>query len=475
MSLVVAGASYKSAPIEAREKLAFSSGEIPEALAEITKLKGINEAVILSTCNRTEIYVDAKTDRMGLESLESFVKARLGVDELDRGAFYVERSMDAARHLFRVVCSLESMVLGEAQILGQTKRAFEAAVAAGACGDVLSRLFKSAISLGKRVRTETAIGSDSVSLSTTAFKAAFQQFPDLESRRIVVLGAGEMARLALGYLLDAGARDIVVATRTTDHSRDLAEEMGIGYCAFSDRYDHLGKADAVFSMTSAPRCVVEADRLATARREADREGEPLVVIDESVPRDVDPACGELSGVLLYDLERLSSIVDEGLSRRMAAVGEVERMVQEAGEEFFSWMQERSVTPTIKEMHEKGDITVQKELKRLCKALASARGEAVSADEIAMFEAFGSAIANKILHGPIIRLRKEAKTGESFYYTSSARYLFGLDAMPPGTACGHCKDPSCFRGEGCSMHERRRNGEPDERYRMVENIGKRTGE
>ncbi len=475
MSLVVAGASYKSAPIEAREKLAFSSGEISEALAEITKLKGINEAVILSTCNRTEIYVDAKTDRMGLESLESFVKARLGVDELDRGAFCVERSTDAARHLFRVVCSLESMVLGEAQILGQTKRAFEAAVAAGACGDVLSRLFKSAISLGKRVRTETAIGSDSVSLSTTAFKAAFQQFPDLESRRIVVLGAGEMARLALRYLLDAGARDIVVATRTTDHARDLAEEMGIGYCAFSDRYDHLGKADAVFSMTSAPRCVVEADRLAAARREADREGEPLVIVDESVPRDVDPSCGELSGVLLYDLERLSSIVDEGLSRRMAAVGEVERMVQEAGEEFFSWMQERSVTPTIKEMHEKGDITVQKELKRLCKALASARGEAVSADEIAMFEAFGSAIANKILHGPIIRLRKEAKTGESFYYTSSARYLFGLDAMPPGTECGHCKDPSCFRGEGCSMHERRRNGEPDERYRMVENIGKRTGE
>lgn len=475
MSLVVVGASYKSAPIEARERIAFSAGEIPGALSEITALKGVSEAVILSTCNRTEIYVDAKTDRMGLESLEAFVKARLGVTELDRGSFYLERSMDAARHLFRVVCSLESMVLGEAQILGQTKRAFEAAVASGACGDVLSRLFKGAISLGKRVRTETAIGSDSVSLSTTAFRAASQRFPDLENRKIVVLGAGEMARLALSYLLDAGARDITVATRTTEHARDLAEEMGIDHCAFSERYAHLGSADVVFSMTSAPRCVVESDRLAQARAAAKREGDPLVVIDESVPRDVDPACSDVPGVLLYDLERLSSIVDEGLSRRMAAVGEVERMVQEAGEEFFSWMQERSVAPTIKEMHEKGDIAVQKELKRLCKALASARGESVSADEAAMFEAFGSAIANKILHGPIIRLRKEAKTGESFYYTSSARYLFGLDSMPPGTACGHCKDPSCFRGEGCSMHERRRDGEPDERYRMVENIGKRTGE
>ncbi len=475
MSLVVVGASYKSAPIEARERIAFSAGEIPGALSEITALKGVSEAVILSTCNRTEIYVDAKTDRMGLESLEAFVKARLGVTELDRGSFYLERSMDAARHLFRVVCSLESMVLGEAQILGQTKRAFEAAVASGACGDVLSRLFKGAISLGKRVRTETAIGSDSVSLSTTAFRAASQRFPDLENRKIVVLGAGEMARLALSYLLDAGARDITVATRTTEHARDLAEEMGIDHCAFSERYAHLGSADVVFSMTSAPRCVVESDRLAQARAAAKREGDPLVVIDESVPRDVDPACSDVPGVLLYDLERLSSIVDEGLSRRMAAVGEVERMVQEAGEEFFSWMQERSVAPTIKEMHEKGDIAVQKELKRLCKALANARGESVSADEAAMFEAFGSAIANKILHGPIIRLRKEAKTGESFYYTSSARYLFGLDSMPPGTACGHCKDPSCFRGEGCSMHERRRDGEPDERYRMVENIGKRTGE
>lgn len=475
MSLVVVGASYKSAPIEARERIAFSAGEIPGALSEITALKGVSEAVILSTCNRTEIYVDAKTDRMGLESLEAFVKARLGVTELDRGSFYLERSMDAARHLFRVVCSLESMVLGEAQILGQTKRAFEAAVASGACGDVLSRLFKGAISLGKRVRTETAIGSDSASLSTTAFRAASQRFPDLENRKIVVLGAGEMARLALSYLLDAGARDITVATRTTEHARDLAEEMGIDHCAFSERYAHLGSADVVFSMTSAPRCVVESDRLAQARAAAKREGDPLVVIDESVPRDVDPACSDVPGVLLYDLERLSSIVDEGLSRRMAAVGEVERMVQEAGEEFFSWMQERSVAPTIKEMHEKGDIAVQKELKRLCKALANARGESVSADEAAMFEAFGSAIANKILHGPIIRLRKEAKTGESFYYTSSARYLFGLDSMPPGTACGHCKDPSCFRGEGCSMHERRRDGEPDERYRMVENIGKRTGE
>ena len=293
MSLVALGASYKSAPIASRERLAVSAGDLFAALASLAAREGVNEAVVLSTCNRVEAYVDAKTDRLGADALIAFFEERTGAP-LVRDELYLERGLDTVRHLFRVVCSLDSQVLGEAQILGQTKRALEAAQEAGTCSDVLARLFKNAINLGKRVRTETAIGADSVSLSTAAFKAARNAFPDLEQRSVLFVGTGEMAQIALEYVCDAGVKHIAACSRTLDHARAFVEPCGGSAHAFDERYGLAARADVVFSMTSAPCAVFESEPLQAARIAAGRADSRLVIVDESMPRDVNPACAQLS-------------------------------------------------------------------------------------------------------------------------------------------------------------------------------------
>ncbi|NPD31895.1 glutamyl-tRNA reductase [Eggerthellaceae bacterium zg-997] len=456
MSIVAMGASYKSASLEQRERIALADDQVPAALDRLLACEGVTEAVVLSTCNRTEAYVEAKNDRLGVQALEHL----FGVAEegLAEGGLYLQRGMGAVRHLFRVACSLDSMVLGEAQILGQVKRAFEASSTHGACHEVLTRLFKAAIGLGKRVRTETAIGADSVSLSTAAYRAAATELGGLRNRPVLLVGAGEMARLAAAYLREGGAHPLYVVSRTIEHARQLADQVQGEARPFDERYRLAARCDAVFSMTAAPDAVIEGEPLARAREEAGTAGRPCAIVDQSVPRDVQPACADLPGVALYDIERLGSIIDEGMGRRMEAAREVERLAAEAESAFLSWMQERSVVPTIREMYEKGDQAVERELARACRTLAAARGQAISDDERATLEAFGKAVVKKLLHGPSIRLRKEAQSAESFYYTSSARYLFGLDTHPAGTVCNHCTDPSCHRGEGCSKHRAKAAGE-----------------
>ena len=448
MSLVCMGASYKTAPIAVRERIALAHEDIPAALAELADGNGIKECLILSTCNRIEAYVDAKTDRMGIDALTAFYERRAGVP-LPEGAFFLERGMAAATHLFRVVCSLDSQVLGEAQILGQTRGAFEDAVAAGTCTDVLMHLFKDALHLGKRARAETAIGQDSVSLSTTAFNVARRAFPDLPDRRVMFVGAGEMARLASTYLTEAGVNDIVVSSRSREHARALVEACGGRVCADGSFYEELACADVVFSMTSSRECVICADELSAARDRAGMQGRACVIIDEAVPRDVEDACADIDGVRLYNLEALASIVDEGMAERVASVGDVERLIAEAEESFFAWMQQRNVVPTIKAIYAKGEAAVDAELSRAMRSLTSVRGEEVSDDERAVLEAFGSSIMKKILHGPTIRLRKESSSADSYYYTGAARYLFGIETFPLGThhhACG----TACRSGLPCPV-------------------------
>ena len=435
MSLVIMGASYKSAPIESRERVAVQPGALDGCLDELRGADGVNEVVILSTCNRVEAYVDAKPDRLGVDALRAFFRRRAG-DAFSEGEFYVHRGMDTVEHAYRVVCSLDSQLLGEAQILGQMRGAFEAAVAHGSCGEVLTRLFKSSLHLGKRVRAQTAIGSDTVSLSTTAFKVARDRFPDLARRRALIVGTGEMARLAATYLADGSVGAIEVTSRTPEHAAAFAREFGAAAVPFAERYDALARADVAFTMTSSDDPVVEAAPLRAARERAGATARDLVIIDEAVPRDVAPACDELPGVTLYNLEALSSIIDEGMAQRMAAVGDVERMVAEEMREFFAWMQQRLVLPTVKGMREKADAVVASQAQRAVKALAHLKGAPLTDEERDVLLAFGASVAKSILHGPTVRLRKEAGTADSYYYTGAARYLFGLDAFPPGSGAHH---------------------------------------
>lgn len=489
MSLFLLGASYKSAPLRVREALAITPDDLTPCAQALLRERGIDEVVILSTCNRTELYVNAQTDRLAHQALVALCTARLVQSQhsfsespawLIENYCYEKRGMEVVSHLFSVVCSLDSMVLGEAQILGQTKRAFEMAELHNTCSEVLSRLFKTALSVGKRARSETAIGSDCVSMSTSMMHIAREHCSALEDAPCVVLGAGEMAQLSLRYLLQAPVKTIYVASRHYAHAQQVVEQLkaemrtsdagtdGTGTTQsatptvlqaidFADRYSYIAQSQLVISMTRASSFVVDAEQLQMARNAHHTAENPtsdasLVLIDAAIPRDIDPACASLPGIQLFDTQHVQHVVDAGLSARMEAVGAVEKLIEQAQSEFLAWMQERSVTPTIKEMYEKGSVVVDRELKRCIKSFENARGQKLSSDERQLLELYGEAIAKKLLHGPTARLRKEAHTSASFYYTVSARYLFGLDTNPPGSGCPHCAHPTCLEGKGCSRRQ-----------------------
>ena len=446
MSLVVMGSSFKTAPLAMREKLAVPEQDMHRVLNDLVAYDGVSEAAVLGTCNRTEFYVDAKTDRIAIDSLNDYVVSRMGND-FDAEHFYVERGDDAAEHLLRVVCSLDSQVLGEAQILGQAKRAFQQATEAGTCGVVLTKLFKTALHLGKRVRTETAIGQDSVSLSTTAFKVARNFFGSLADRRIVLLGTGEMAQLCLKYLAQEGCTDVCVVGRNEERARICASLCPCTFVHFDERYEQIAQADVVFTMTAADEVVVRADKLAACLEHANRSDRALLMVDEALPRDVEQACGEVPGVTLHNLDTLATIIDERAFERLAAVGDVERLVGEAHHDYLSWMQQRQVNPTIKQMYEKYTATVQEQVAQAAKALSNARGSELSDEECKVLEALGSALVKRLLHGPTSRLRVEAETADSYYYTGAARYLFGLDTFPPDRPHVSCEH-QCNVGREC---------------------------
>ena len=446
MSLVSLGANFKTVPLDELERVSIPKEDIEATLVQLTSYEGINGAVALSTCNRVELYVDALTDRMGNDACRALLASRGG--SMGDG-YYLERGEDVARHLFRVVCSLDSQVLGEAQILGQAKDALTRAQEAGTCTETLMRLFKEALGVGKRVRTETAIGQDSVSLSTTAFQAASSEFDDISSCKVLFVGAGKMAESTLSYLLEAGVTDYLVTSRTEQRAHSLARRCNGTVVPFDKRYEALATVDLAFTMTSATAPVIEAHPLEEARKAANACARKLVLVDEAVPRDVHEDCAELENVVLHNLETLGEVMAKGMAARLGAIGAVELLVAQAEDSFLTWMQQRSVTPTIREMYAKGEAVVEAELARAVKAFEHQREGGLSDSEREILEAFGSSIMKKILHGPTARLRSEAETADSYYYTGAARYLFGLNTHPAGCPSRTCADKPCLKGKPCS--------------------------
>lgn len=447
MSLVVMGINHKNSKLDVLERASIPAAEADRAVSSLRARKGINGAVVLSTCNRVEAYVDARTDRFGSDALHAFFAARLG-EPLPQGQFRLARGEDVVRHLFRVVCSLDSLVLGEAQILGQTKAAFDRSTRLDCCSEMLTTLFRDALHLGKRVRAETAIGSDSVSLSTTAFKVACREFPDIATRRVLFIGAGKMARLALAYLAQAGVTEFSVTSRTLDHAKAFARGCNALCHPFDQRYEAIAAADVVFAMTSSATPVVEYKPLSRARKRMGTTGRKLVFVDEAVPRDIAPSCADEPGVTLYNLDALNAIVDDGMAARMAAVAEVEHMVTQAEKGFLGWMQQRSVVPTVKAMYAKGEGIVAQEFAKATRLLEREHGAELTEGERAVLQAYGTAVMKKILHGPTVRLKREAATADSYHYTSSARYLFGLDTFPAGCSPHECDGHPCLEGNAC---------------------------
>ena len=350
--LLVLGISHNTAPVALRERLALTETAARRFLTELVAREEVDEAVAISTCNRTEIYlVTADPVRAEAELLGKLARrAEIRPTEL-APVVYSPRNCDAARQLYRVTAGLDSMIIGEAEVQGQVRRAYEAALAAGTTGPLTNRLFGAALQAGKRVRSETGIGRERVSVSSVAVDLARDVVGHLASRSVIIIGAGETAELTAQALVDQGVRTVFVANRHADRARSLAERFGGEVGSLDSLPARLEEADIVVSSTSSPHPIVEADDLATVMRV--RGGRPLVLIDIAVPRDVEHACGEIEGVRVYDMDDLQAVVTRNLGVREAERARAEAVVEEEIQRFARWLAQLDVMPTIAALREHG--------------------------------------------------------------------------------------------------------------------------
>ncbi len=425
MHLTLVGLSHKTAPVEIREKLTFPAHRQEEALSLLLATPDVAEAVLLSTCNRTEIYAVTAAEVDGPGAIIDFL---VDYHDLDRHELvrylYFSQGEAVIRRLFRVVSSLDSMVIGEAQILGQVKEAYEHAFANDASGRIFNKLFRQSFEVGKRVRSETDIGENAVSISYAAVELAKKVFDTLEGRTILILGAGKMSELTAKHLVGNGVRSVLVANRTFER----AEELAARFCGSAIRYDELFEwirdADIVISSTAATRYVVTKDKLARAMR--GRKGSPLFMIDIAVPRDIDPDVNELDDVFLYDIDDLNGVVETNLEERMREARRAEEIIAEEIVAFERWLESMEVVPTVAAMRAKAEQIRSNELEKAIKRLGG-----LSEKELKTVDALTASIVNKMLHGPTARLKQTAGEKEGYAYVEAARFLYGLDANPEG--------------------------------------------
>jgi glutamyl-tRNA reductase len=422
--LLALGISHKTAPVALRERLAFSEEQAGQFAGEATATPEVREAVVISTCNRTEVYlvvgdaVRAEVDVLGL------LARRAGIRPTELAeAFYSPRNCDAARQLYRVTAGLDSMIVGEAEIQGQVRRAHETAARAGATGPFSNRLFAAALTTGKRVRSETDIGASRVSIPSVAVDLAYSVIGDLGKRHVVVLGSGETSELTASALADQGAGTVFVANRHADRALSLAQRFGGSVVGLEGLPEQLVYADIVLCSTSSPHPIVGREELELVMRE--RAGRSLLLIDIAVPRDIDPACGELEGVSLYDIDDLQAVVARNISTREGEVPGAEQIVEEEIRRFAGWLGQLEALPTVSALREHGDAVVNRVL-----AENAGRWESASPRDVARVEAIARAVMSRLLHEPTIRLRSlsEARGHASLQIV---RELFGLreDAPP----------------------------------------------
>jgi glutamyl-tRNA reductase len=396
--LLALGISHKTAPVALRERLAFSDSEASEFAARVTASAAVREAVVISTCNRTEVYlvvgdpVRAESEVLGLLAEHAAIRPTELAD-----AMYSPRNCDAARQLYRVTAGLESMIIGEAEIQGQVRRAHEGAMRAGATGPMSNRLFTAALTTGKRVRSETNIGSSRVSVPSIAVDLAQSVLGGLEGRRVVIIGTGETSELTARALADQGARVVFVANRHADRALSLAERFGGTVAGLDSLPEELASADIVLSSTASPHALVGPDELEIVMRE--RDGRPLVLIDIAVPRDVDPACAELEGVALYDMDDLQALVTRNLHTRAEELPRALEIVEEEIRRFARWLGQLDSLPTVSALRAHADAVVEQVL-----AENAGRWESASPRDLARVEAIARSVSSRLLHEPTIRMR-----------------------------------------------------------------------
>jgi glutamyl-tRNA reductase len=414
MSILLVGLNHRTAPVEVREQLAFSREGVATALMLFRNRFPTAEAAILSTCNRVELMISSDSEQPSLQDVISFIaQARdLPVAEF-RTYLYQLTNEQAVRHFFRVTSGLDSMVLGECQITSQVKQAYAIASEQGTTGRVLNRLFHQAFAVGKRVRTETTIGDGRLSVPSVAVDLARRIFADFESKQTLVVGAGEMAQLVCQYLRDADARRFVVMSRTLLNAKALADACEGEAVPFDQLDEQLAHADIVITATSCPRPFITAERLRAAQKQ--RRGRLLFLIDLAVPRNVDPAAGELEQVYLYDVDALGAIVTNNQQQRMTQLQACEQILDDEVSKFEQWITETKINPVIAAMYRDAQDVRDSELERLfnrCPEMTEQERQAV--------RECVERLIGKFMHPCVATVRRHSLAGSSTILTGAFR-------------------------------------------------------
>jgi glutamyl-tRNA reductase len=402
MSLLVVGINHRTAPVEVRERVVFDPAHIPEALRELNALPHVTESVILSTCNRTELY--CVTDANSEADLGPWLERYHRLGSSIHHCMYKHGGPAAVSHVFSVASGLDSMVLGEPQILGQLKDAYRVAQESGTTGPALNRLFQAAFSVAKRVRTETQIGANAVSVASAAVAMAKNVFASFENRTALLVGAGETIALAARHLHAAGLRRMIVANRSIERARELAAEFH-GYAIGLDEIPtHLRDADIVIASTASPMPVITRDAAEDALRA--RKRRPIFMVDIAVPRDIEAGVAELEDVYLFTIDDLQSVVNENMESRKQAAREANQLIDGEVEKFEQALRTRDAAPTIRKLREEAEKTRRQTLEQAQKMLAHGR----SPEEALEF--LSATLTNRLIHAPSQRLRDAAETGDS---------------------------------------------------------------
>jgi glutamyl-tRNA reductase len=418
-SIILVGLSHHSAPVELRERFALTAGNLEASLLDLRNGL-LSECAIVSTCNRLEVYALAKDHKQGWQAIEYYLIVLCGLSpDVLRPYLYRMSGADTIEHLMRVACGLESMMLGETQILGQVNEALAQAQAAGTASGVLSHLFTHAIHTSKRAHTETAISYHTTSISHAAAKLVQHERGSLTNLNILILGAGEMAALAARAVQIRGAQQITLISRAFDRSEAVAQSIGANAASWAQLTDMLVRADVIISATGASQPVLHRRDVESVL--AIRSGRPLLVIDIAVPRDVDPMVGLLPHVRCFNIDDLQAILDENQAERQAAVPKVEIIIQQEQRSFLDWLHSREVVPVISELYRHALSIVDSEIERTLNKL-----DGLTPHEQKVISQFGYRIANKLLHEPTVRLKAAATEGSGMSYAHLIREMFALE-------------------------------------------------
>lgn len=424
MHVVSLGLNHRTAPLEVRERLAFSAQQLPEALRTLGTRPGVREALLLSTCNRTEIYLAAADPERALPTVLGFLEDERKLDPASlHHQLYVYVDEDAARHLFEVASGVDSLVTGESQILGQVREAYRCALDTGTVQRYLNELFQQALNVGKRVRTETRIGEGAVSVGSAAVALAGSIFGDLHGKHVLLIGAGKITTLTATHLRAQGCERVFVVNRTYERATELAEELGGTAVPWENLPGTVAEADIVISSTTAPRYVLDTSTVKAALKR--RRYRPLFLIDLAVPRDIDPAVDRLADIYLYNLDDLSEVVEHNRRSRQQEVDRVKEIAAVEAATYGGWLRAQTAQPVLQQLTEKYEHLSTAEADSVLRKLPS-----LTPREQELVRAMAKRIRTKILHPVLVTVRELGKAEDAGEELAFIRRLFDLEPGPP---------------------------------------------